>query len=71
MVLIEFYGTARRIPDEGHVLRSVEALISGPIETSAKPSGVVVVQPCALPLKVQDQPDFEAWIGHRELIVVR
>jgi hypothetical protein len=66
MALVEFCSATRRTVGERHVPPSVESLAAGPVEPAAKSARVLVVQPCSLILKVQDQPDFEAGVGDCE-----
>jgi hypothetical protein len=68
---VEFGGAASGIGSEGHVFRGIEALVAGTVELTAETPGLVVVQPCSVSLEMQDQPQFEAGVGHGEVDVVR
>ena len=64
VALLEGCSAKRGSTCAWHVFGCVEALIPGPINSSAESAGVVIVEPCTTILKMQDQPEFETRVGY-------
>ncbi len=67
VALVECRGAARGLPNVRHVPRWFETLIGRAVELAAQSAGIVVVQPPAVVLKVQDQPQLNTGIGDGDL----
>lgn len=71
MASVQSSGATGGASGERHVLGGIEALVAGTVELTPQPPCLVVVLPCCVILKVQNQPQFETRVGYGELDAIR